>query len=368
MSLSIGASTVSRINYGESVVTSVRLGNVPVWSNGIVMRAEAGNVALSGGAASFHRKVRLDAGAIAVTGPSLPLIVKRVLYASPGSLVLGGGDADLRRGKTLQASGGAVAIAGQDAGLRVARILKAEPGNIVLGGGPASLLRSLVLPAASGSIALTGQDANLVAGGLQVSVVSVTSSSAETIAWPSGIQAGDVAFLFDFAARQSGQLNEVVPTGFTKIGGGLPLQYARLCISRKILTGSETGNITGLNGNYSNTKALIVVRGSLTISSVSTSTMALQVTGGDPTPQTVAASGGTAPLIIFGLVGNISDKNVAFSSVSPSFDSETLVAATNNASQRVGYKIYGASPADLTVDSAGGYTENTLASFYAQFS
>ncbi len=196
---------------------------------------------------------------------------------------------------------------------------------------------------------------------LTLSFLSSATSTSSTIAWPGSLLAGDEAYLFDFARNTTGDPTEVIPSGFTQIPSGAAGQLLRLTISKKILTGSESGNITGQNGTSGNNKTLVIVRGSRAIAGSTESTATYDLNINNPSSQVIAGSGGVAPLIEFGIACS-SASTALFSTASPAFDAEI-----SNARLRVGYKLYDSAPADHTIDMHDQGI-NILCGFYSQLS
>lgn len=199
----------------------------------------------------------------------------------------------------------------------------------------------------SGAAAAATQ-ANFGSGGLSsISLFSSTFASAETIAWPGGIQAGDVAILSD-EALSVGTVTPVTPSGFTgivSVGGASnkPLHM----LSRKILDGTETGSITGMNGGLGNGKLLRIFRGNKPIVSVTASSWNSEATDGDPSSQAVAAPS-AAPAVVIGMAYGSSGSET-FSTASPAFDATQ--AYGTGATSIGGYKIYNSAPAGHTIDA-----------------
>lgn len=185
------------------------------------------------------------------------------------------------------------------------------------------------------------------------------TSTAATVAWPS-VAAGDLAVLFDYAYQNISSPSEVTPSGFSVHvnQAGSATVYYRVMISSKICTGSESGNLTGMNGGTRNSKVLLIFSGG--IASRASSTWNYQTTGGDPSSQSVTASGGAAPLIVFGMAGE--DNAIpSFSTASPAFDSIFTVNV-----MCVGYKIYNASPQDHSIDMSDLGVINVISSGYLE--
>jgi hypothetical protein len=221
-----------------------------------------------------------------------------------------------------------------------------------------------------------------MAGGALTSITQVLSatSTATTITAPSGIQAGDLIVMADGSAGSFGTPADVVPTGFTGIEtnttGG-----SRLRCSYKLADGSEGGaSITGMEaGGFGSTaKVIYVFRGNVAASTLTLSTPGNQGTTGNPSAQTISASGGVAPLVALGFyycaennfnglvnprtftVGGSDAKDGELeSNANPgggAFSSDTWIA----------YKIYSSAPQDVSVDMDDEGDANNLMSCYIQ--
>jgi len=198
---------------------------------------------------------------------------------------------------------------------------------------------------------------------MALSFVDSAFTNEETITVPAAAAEGDFAILFDHARNASTVPTEVVPTGWTQIGTSLTGTATRNVISyKKLVSGDPESVITGMNGNSQDSKALLVFRASSGVDTISPSTWNGEATNGDPVEQNVAASGGTAPLIVFGMAGVTTFVSFSFSTASPAFDG-TVGGATNNY-LLVGYKIYNASPSDHAIDIDDLGTNNHLRSGY----
>lgn len=204
------------------------------------------------------------------------------------------------------------------------------------------------------------------AGGGITSLTQVLSatSTASTITQPVGIQAGDLLVLLDMATSV-GNPTSVTPTGWTTPSGGDLSDggFDRQMISYKLADGSEGGvSITGMSGGINTQKALYVFRGDKPITSLTISTVNNQITSGDPAAQNVAASGGTAPLVVLGCYG-AENSAVTPRTMTPAKDGEI----NGSTFAYLAYKIYNSAPADVTVDKdddTSGSGGNMLQSLY----
>jgi hypothetical protein len=191
---------------------------------------------------------------------------------------------------------------------------------------------------------------------------SQVSNFSQTITGPASIQAGDILILHDFAYVSSGgPPAAAIPSGFTTIvnlGGSI----ARSVVSYKIADGSEaSASLSGMPDDEYVAKMLYVFRGNAPATSVNVAGLNQQLTGGDPTSQNVAASGGAVPLLVIGAYG--SGGGISPRTFNPAKDGEI-----NGISglAYLAYKIYNSSPADTAVDMVDEGGENTLVSFYME--
>ena len=100
------------------------------------------------------------------------------------------------------------------------------------------------------------------------------------------------------------------------------------------------------------------------ITTVTPSTWNVQQTTGNPSAQSFTASGGTLPLIVFGMVhADPSGGNASFSTENPALTATVLQSASND-EQRAGYKIYNSSDHSFDEDDEDGW--NYLASGYLE--
>jgi hypothetical protein len=149
-----------------------------------------------------------------------------------------------------------------------------------------------------------------------------------------------------------------VPSGFTSILYQSHETVRRTICSFKIADGTEAGtSITGMDGTSADAKIMAVFSTSGASSAIAYD-VAFESTDGDPTAQTINASGGSAPLVVIGFVRQVTTTS---QSMSPAQD------GTVGSGQNVGYyKIYNSSPADVTFDCGDGGNANALMSFYIE--
>lgn len=192
-------------------------------------------------------------------------------------------------------------------------------------------------------------------------VLSAISTN-NTITWPATLASGDLAVLFDAAVNSTTPTpSTVVPTGFSSIINSNDGSSARNICSYKILTGSESGSLTGMNGGTNNRKVMLVFRGNIAITSVTIVSPSGQVTSANPTAQVVSSLGVLPPLITFGAYSTQAGATVSPRNFTPAKDSEL---GPNNACW-LAWKIYNAAdtPADITIDMDDEGDFNGLQSF-----
>lgn len=191
-----------------------------------------------------------------------------------------------------------------------------------------------------------------------VSFFGSAADNQPSVTAPASIIDGDLMVLWQMA---TGTPSPVTPAGFTNLltqGSG-----TKYMIDVKRANGTEGGaSITGMDGTVDR-KILLVFRGNTPANGFvfSTPTFELNATG-DPSAQNVLAAGQPAPLVVFGLYGSASG-NIDPRTMSPTKDAEVALSTTMYAA----YKIYNASPADVSIDMEDEGTNNTLAGLYARF-
>lgn len=168
-----------------------------------------------------------------------------------------------------------------------------------------------------------------IAGGITpITQFSNTTSTSSTISWPGSLAAGMVAILIDYArsSNNSAAPTDVVPSGFTgfsngtaSAAGSLTTNGFRIRASYKLLTGSESGSITGMNGSSANDKRLLIYQGASPITSiVFASSVAAEATTGNPSSKSGTST--TPPSVMVGAAGT-NTGTPAFSTESPAFGS-----------------------------------------------
>lgn len=190
-------------------------------------------------------------------------------------------------------------------------------------------------------------------------VLTATATGAN-ITIPAAAQGGAAAFLFDVAA-QVGLPTDVTPTDWTSIVGANDGSITRLRVSRRILPAGLGGtSVTGMDGT-DDQKGMLVFHGTSPFHAVTASSWNSEITGNNPSQQTVSAGGQKTPLIVFGIVAEPDDGPVSFSTASPAWDGTLTV---NSGDMVIGWKIYNGGPVAHTVDMGDFGNTNVLASGY----
>lgn len=185
-------------------------------------------------------------------------------------------------------------------------------------------------------------------------------SSSATITWPAGVEAGDLAVIWDLADTNFGSPSAVLPSGFTRIGSHLTDADVSTGIYYKICTGGESGSITCMDGGTQDDKILVVFSGGVTSVNVQDVTHSVNTT-----TRTASAStnNGEVPLIVFGMIYS-ENSSVTWSSVTAEDE------AIDNANVSLSYKIYniGDTPVDISYLGNSGSGDQGGASFYIECS
>ncbi len=194
---------------------------------------------------------------------------------------------------------------------------------------------------------------------------SSTSFDSSTLTLPASIQAGDLIVFSDRAVNTSGIPTTAVPSNFTSIDN-ISLTNARAILSYKLATGGEGGtSITGMSGTSTSSKLCYVFRGNKPATTITVSTPNSQITDGNPTAQSVNASGGVAPLVIIGAYSvwsaQINPRTFTVAG-SPAKDGE-ITDATDH---YLAYKIYNSSPQNASIDMDDEEDRNALQSCWIE--
>lgn len=174
---------------------------------------------------------------------------------------------------------------------------------------------------------------------------SSATSTASTLTAPGDIQAGDLLVWWDSGVAGFSAPASVVPTGFTEIQNVSVVSAAgaRGILAYKIADGTEAGaTLSGITSSPA--KILAVFKGDGPISTATVQSTNGQATTGNPSAQSVAASGHTPPLVVIGAYG--ASATLDPRTFSPAEDAEISA----NTFHYLKYKIYNSSPADHSID------------------
>lgn len=190
-----------------------------------------------------------------------------------------------------------------------------------------------------------------------LAIFSATNSNSTSVSWPAGLSAGQLAVFIDIVWLYSSG-STTGPTGFTSL-----LDFAgtaRIFISYKILTGTESGTIAGTpTATLRYNRCLYIFDTGATSYTVANGmTWNKESTTGNPVSQTVTSSAATVPAIVFG-VAHADSSTATFSTNSPALTTQQ----TGSADAICGYKIYNSSPVNHSVDTNDNGT-NLLVSGY----
>jgi hypothetical protein len=201
-----------------------------------------------------------------------------------------------------------------------------------------------------------------------VSLFASANSAAATLTFPAGIIAGDVLVLHDLAVNTSGAPANVTPTGFTPALGGV-LGTTRSNVFVRLANGTESGNLTGMDGTSLDRKLLAVLRGNRSIVTTSPPLDGEAIiTAGNPAGFVPTSSLGTYPTLVIACyavsaAGPIDPRTFTVGG-QPAKDGEVSDAG---GTMWIAWKLFpiGATPADCTVDMEDETTgNNSLGSFF----
>jgi len=134
------------------------------------------------------------------------------------------------------------------------------------------------------------------------SVVASASSTSNTITVPAAARRGDLLVLFDCPAFSTDRvIVGTVPSGFTLLGAGPTSGSYRngIILSAAIATSTSGGSVlTGANGDTSDAKVLVVIRGSAAINTFAAINMNSQQTTGNPTGINISGTGVNGPAVL----------------------------------------------------------------------
>ena len=191
---------------------------------------------------------------------------------------------------------------------------------------------------------------------------SATSAGSTNITFPAGIEANDLIVVYQYNWDLGSTPTAVTPSGFTNVvsdSSGL----ARMILSWKKATGSESGSLAGMSGSDDRAiKLMYVFRGG---SSYTANDIDSELTDSDPASQTILSGSGSTPLVAIATYGSLSS-GTSFT-FSPSEDG-SISDTDVNADVHMAYKIYNESPSNITADMADLGASNHVASLYFEAS
>jgi hypothetical protein len=179
-----------------------------------------------------------------------------------------------------------------------------------------------------------------VGGGL--TAVSFFDSAQATL--PANIVSGDLIILGTYGVSSVSGYEEIVVTNDGSVDVG---------VFYKISSGSDSS--TSPTGAF----VSVVFRGNAPIKNVSINDVGEQATNGNPTAQVITSGSGIVPLISFGSYSSLTA--ISPRSMTPAKDGEQ---GNSGSEQFLAWKIYNASPANVSVDMDDEGTSNVLQSFY----
>ena len=200
-----------------------------------------------------------------------------------------------------------------------------------------------------------------------ISVFGSATSTSNVIAFPASIIAGDLIVFVDRASNIAfgGVPTDVTPTGFTRVGSSLsgtsPVVVGyRQNAWYKLAAGTESGNLTGMDGTGADHKAMYVFRGNVPAAMLTLGDADGTIENTNPASQSCTAGSGVAPLVVFGAYGSSGavDPRTFSTPKGGEINPSTLLY--------LAYKIYDSSPANTDIDMDDEGDMNALQSFYIQ--
>lgn len=190
--------------------------------------------------------------------------------------------------------------------------------------------------------------------------IAASYSQTQNITIPATAAEGDLAILFELHGGGS----DATPSGWTN--WSTAASGAHHCY--KILASGDPGSTVtdGSPGSFLE-KGMMIWRPTRAITTVTPQDVASEVTTGNPSAQTINASGGSVGLLVLACAMTLNNPPPPY----PTFTAESPAFATNVRANdcRMGGTSYTSAPADHTVDTydyGGGY--NHLGSAYFELS
>ena len=185
---------------------------------------------------------------------------------------------------------------------------------------------------------------------------------------PGSIQAGDLLVFHEQAGNGTSSIPTAsVPSGFSIICNNSVVVAGsaglRGVLSFKIADGSEaSSSLSAMSGNAFETRAILVFRSDLGMLSATTASANGEATDGNPSSQTITASGGVSPLVVVSIY--CSDSSINPRTMTPEKDGEASIGSI----VYVAWKIYNSEPQDVSVDMDDEGFGNILQSCYIEIS
>jgi len=195
---------------------------------------------------------------------------------------------------------------------------------------------------------------------------STATGGAPPMPLPTGIQAGDLIVIGNFARNNVGAPLAQDPTtvganNFIRLVDEVRLNNTRANVWYKIAAGTESGlNPGGTTGGVENNKWALVFRGSRPITSIIPGSLNVDQTDATPATQTVTAASGQSPLVV--IAAYRSSANVTTRGFSPAEDAEISPSGL----AFIKRKLFNSSPVNETITMSDNGISNTLISFYLQ--
>jgi hypothetical protein len=190
----------------------------------------------------------------------------------------------------------------------------------------------------------------------RVSFVASAISGDATIVIPSAAQAGDLVVILQMAANTVSTVpTAVTPAGFTDISNisSNVQNYnpMRNICSYKVITAADKGaTLTGMEGNNSNRKMLLVFRTIHPITAITPVSIQTHNTTSAPSLKTITVAGQPAPVILMGQGSTIG----ADVTLSGTVATEGVIVNSSNNRQTAAYLIQNDVVANKTFNQSNG--------------
>jgi hypothetical protein len=296
----------------------------------------------------YGRVIKTEPAAIEITSRSMNFLkVAGQLQALPAEITVAAQDLQMRADRRLSAAVAAVEIAPQGAVLRRGYPLLASVSALTVAGQSAALKHAHRLSAVVRAIAIATNNAELTktTNVLSLTQVGTGWSGGGVTTYnitPTGAQSGDLVIccVTNFGTNASPAL----PSGWTNLYNGIN----RVRWFAKIVTGAES-----ISSSFGQGTAISAIgyRPNKAITSFAANGFTAEYTTGNPSSDTVSASGGAVPsLIVLGAACNQDGVAAPFSTASPAFDVTKQSPTGDNDVINLGAKLYNSSPANHSID------------------